>query len=147
MRCVVQRVARAQVTESGEVLGKIEKGLVVLAAFCDSDDKTTVDFCLEKIINLRIFNDEDGKLNKSLEEVGGKILFISNFTVYAQTQKGRRPDFFKASKAEKGVVLYDYAVESLSKLSIAQFGKFGADMQVELINDGPVTVIVEKENL
>ena len=133
MRCIIQRVNRASIVINGKSGGQIGKGLLVLCAFSDGDDEKTVDYCVEKIANLRIFEDENGKLNLSVLDVKGNVMVVSNFTLYADTRKGRR--------------LYDLTVKKFSDIfeNLAT-GEFGADMQISLENDGPVTLIVEKEN-
>lgn len=147
MRCVVQRVERASVTVNGRKGGSIGKGLAVLAAWTHADDERTVDFCVSKIAGLRIFPDGEGKMNLGTAEAGGNVLLISNFTLYGDTRKGRRPSFDSAADPSVSRPLYDLTVAKFRKLfPDLVTGEFGADMKVELVNDGPVTLMVEKEN-
>lgn len=146
MRIVVQRVSEAKVVIDNMVNGSIKNGLVCLIGITMTDSKQNVDWLINKIINLRIFNDDDGKMNKSVNDIKGEILFISNFTLYGDAQKGFRPSFSEASKPEHSEPLYNYFLEKIkqdSELKI-ESGKFGADMKVHLVNDGPVTIILEK---
>lgn len=147
MRCIVQRVKSANITIDGVYSGEIEKGIVVLVAYTDGDDEKNVDFCVEKVSNLRIFSDENDKMNLSVLDVGGNVMLVSNFTLYGDTSKGRRPSFDKSAKPAVSQPLYDMTVEKFAK-SFPRLitGRFGADMQISLINDGPVTLTVEKEN-
>jgi D-aminoacyl-tRNA deacylase len=146
MKIVVQRVSRASVTVDGTVEGEIKKGLLLLAGIHQSDTKETVDWCCRKISRLRIFEDDEGKMNRSVQDVNGAILVISQFTLYGDTRKGTRPSFIEAARPEEAEPLYDYMINKLKNLSGLQVesGVFGAMMDVELINDGPVTIIVEK---
>jgi D-tyrosyl-tRNA(Tyr) deacylase len=144
MKSVVQRVSVASIIIDGEAGGKIEKGLLVLSAFSDDDTEATVSYCVDKILNLRIFPDADGKLNLSVLDVSGEVMLVSNFTVYGDTSKGRRPSFAKSARPEISEPLYRLAVKKFCEAVNTVTGKFGADMQVSLTNDGPVTVIVEK---
>lgn len=148
MKCVVQRVIEASVVIDGKEYSRTGKGLLVLAAYTDSDDDKVIDYVADKICNLRIFEDENGKLNKSLYDVGGEIMLVSNFTVYGDTSAGRRPSFIKSAKGTISEPLYNATVDAIMAKGIkCRTGVFGADMKVSLINDGPVTVIVEKENI
>lgn len=147
MRCIIQRINRASIVINGKSGGQIGKGLLVLCAFSDGDDEKIVDYCVEKIANLRVFEDENGKLNLSVLDVQGNVMIVSNFTLYADTRKGRRPSFDKSARPEISKPLYDLTVKKFSDIfeNLAT-GEFGADMQISLENDGPVTLIVEKEN-
>lgn len=146
MRVVVQRTGPAQVTVGEDVIGKISHGLVCLVGFTDGDGEEDVSYVADKIVNLRIFSDDAGKMNRSLLEVGGEILSISQFTVYGDCRKGRRPSFTKAARPEKAEVLYDTFNDKLRAYGVTvETGRFGADMKVSLVNDGPVTFIVENK--
>ena len=146
MRVVLQRVSEASVRIGGETVGSIGPGLVVLAGFRDGDDRDTVAWMAEKVGNLRIFGDEEGRMNRSLLDTGGEALVVSQFTLYGDAYKGRRPSFIKAARPEIAVPLYEAFVEALGRLlpDPVQTGKFGAMMQVALVNDGPVTLLIER---
>jgi len=146
MKIVVQRVKRASVTVDGTVTGSINQGLLLLIGIHESDSKEEIDWCCRKISKLRIFEDDEGKMNRSVQDVEGGILAVSQFTLYGNTRKGTRPSFIEAAKPDVAEPLYDYMVERFKKITNlnVQEGKFGAMMDVELINDGPVTIIVEK---
>jgi D-tyrosyl-tRNA(Tyr) deacylase len=144
MRALVQRVKKGSVTIDGKVNGSIGQGLVILLGITHTDTEKDADFVADKCVDLRIFEDENGKMNKSLEETGGSILLISQFTLYAATRKGRRPSFDAAARPEYAEVLYEYFIRKLRSRGITvETGIFGADMQVEIHNDGPVTMLVE----
>jgi D-aminoacyl-tRNA deacylase len=146
MKVVVQRVNRASVTVENEITGKIKKGLLLLVGIHESDTKKEIDWCCNKISKLRIFEDDEGKMNKSVQDIKGEILVVSQFTLYGDTKKGTRPSFIEAAKPDVAEPLYNYMIERFKKsmdLNV-QEGEFGAMMQVELVNDGPVTIIVEK---
>ena len=148
MRAVIQRTSKASVTVNNSVIGSIGAGLVVLLGIEDADNFEDIAWLSNKIINLRIFNDEAGVMNKSLLEVGGDILLISQFTLHASTKKGNRPSYIKASKPPIAIPLYEQMIKQLEAdlgKSI-ETGEFGADMKVELINDGPVTIIMDTKN-
>ncbi|MBN6186473.1 D-tyrosyl-tRNA(Tyr) deacylase [Aneurinibacillus sp. BA2021] len=146
MRVVVQRSKQASVTISGEVAGSIEGGLVLLVGITHGDTKDDVEYVADKIANLRIFEDENGKMNHSVAEVGGSILSVSQFTLYGDTRKGRRPSFVDAARPEQAEPLYDFFNEKLRERGLhVATGVFGAMMEVALINDGPVTLIVESK--
>lgn len=145
MRIVVQRCKNASVTVSGEVVGKIDKGLMLLVGFTSGDDIKEINYMVDKVINLRIFDDENGVMNKSLLDVNGSILSVSQFTLYADARKGRRPSYVKALGGDEASILYQKFNEELRKSVIVEEGVFGADMQVNLTNDGPVTILLEKE--
>ena len=148
MRVVVQRVSESNVKVSGEVTGKISKGFMVLVSFVDDDTDDDLDWMSNKIINLRIFNDEEGKMNKSLLDVGGNILLISQFTLHGSTKKGNRPSFIKAAKPEYANQMYEKFIEVLENSlgKKIQTGEFGGDMKVSLINDGPTTIIIDSKS-
>jgi D-tyrosyl-tRNA(Tyr) deacylase len=147
MRAVIQRVSRAKVTVDGEVTGEIDKGLLVLLGVRIDDNESNAIYLLEKLVNLRIFDDEDGKMNLSLVDVGGGLLVVSQFTLYADTRKGRRPSYITAADPEMANRLYEFFVsESRKHVSNVQTGRFQAMMDVELVNDGPVTIILETPN-
>ena len=148
MRCIIQRVNRASIVINGKSGGQIEKGLLVLCAFSDGDDEKTVDYCVEKIANLRIFEDENGKMNLGLEQIGGQVLVVSQFTLYGNCRKGRRPSFAEAAGPELGNALYEKFLAVCEELGYPpQHGRFGADMKVESLNDGPVTLILDTDQL
>ncbi|RMF57256.1 MAG: D-tyrosyl-tRNA(Tyr) deacylase [Calditrichaeota bacterium] len=147
MKAVIQRVREASVEVDGKVIGEIEKGLVVLLGVGNEDEKADAEYLAEKIANLRIFGDEEDKMNLSIRDVGGGILAISQFTLYASTRKGRRPSFTHAAPPEKAVPLYEYFMECLQKLDIpVSSGEFGAMMLVKIFNDGPVTIIMDSQD-
>jgi D-tyrosyl-tRNA(Tyr) deacylase len=146
MRAVVQRVSRARVVIEQEVVGEIGRGLLVLLGVSTSDHSEQATWLAEKIVGLRVFNDEDGKMNRSLAEVGGAMLIVSQFTLYGDCRKGRRPSFIEAAPPETAIPLYEAFVNAVKALGVpVATGRFGAMMQVELINDGPVTLIVESK--
>jgi D-tyrosyl-tRNA(Tyr) deacylase len=147
MRVVVQRSKQASVTVEGEITGKIESGLVLLVGITHNDTKDDAEYVADKIANLRIFEDEDGKMNRSVKDVGGAILSVSQFTLYGDTRKGRRPSFIEAARPEQAQPLYDFFNEKLRERGLAvETGIFGAMMDVALINDGPVTLLVESKS-
>lgn len=147
MRFLIQRVKMAEVEVANKVVGKIDKGFLVLIGITHNDTKQSADYLIKKLINLRIFEDENGVMNKSFLEVGGSILSISQFTLYADTRKGRRPSYLKALNGEKSVLLYDLFNKKLKDMNIdVQTGKFGADMKVSLVNDGPTTIMLDSED-
>ena len=141
MRVVIQRTLESSVEVDNKIVGKIKNGLTLLVGFGKNDSSKEIDYMVNKIINLRIFNDENNVMNKSLLEVGGEVLSISQFTLYADTSRGRRPSYFNAHSAAS--YLYDEFNEKLKKHVNVETGIFGADMKVSLINDGPVTIILE----
>ena len=147
MRVVVQRVSQSNVKVSGEVIGEIKVGLMVLVSFVDEDNDTDLGWMTKKIINLRIFNDDEGKMNRSVQDIGGDILLISQFTLHGSTKKGNRPSFIKAAKPDFANVMYERFIivleQSLGKE--IQTGEFGGDMKVSLINDGPTTIIIDSK--
>ncbi len=146
MRVVIQRVRSASVRVDEKVTGEIQNGLMLLIGVAETDTSADVDYAAAKCANLRIFEDEDGKLNKSILETGGAILAVSQFTLLGDTRKGRRPSFINAARPEKGRKLYEDFVQILRELGIhVETGIFGAMMDVQLINNGPVTIIVDTE--
>ena len=148
MKFVIQRVAHASVTVDGKVLGKIDKGFVVLIGISETDNETIADKMIQKLINLRIFEDENGKTNLALKDVDGELLLISQFTLYADCKKGNRPSFVKAGSPDKANKLYQYIISKCrEEIVVVQEGKFGADMKVELLNDGPFTVILDSDEI
>ena len=148
MRVVVQRVSQSNVKVSGEVIGEIKEGLMVLVSFVDEDSDTDLEWMTKKIVNLRIFNDDEGKMNRSVQDVGGDILLISQFTLHGSTKKGNRPSFIKAAKPDFANVMYMKFIKILEQ-SLGkgiQTGEFGGDMKVSLINDGPTTIIIDSKD-
>ncbi len=142
---MLQRVSRASVTVDEEVVGSIERGYLILVGFTGSDEDTQVEWMAEKIAGLRLFPDEAGKMNQDLAEVGGAVLVVSQFTLYGNTDKGRRPSFVRAAPPERAIPLYETFVDALRRRELpVATGRFGAAMQVELVNDGPVTIILER---
>jgi D-tyrosyl-tRNA(Tyr) deacylase len=145
MRAVIQRVSQASCTVEGALTGKIETGLLVLLGIEDADTTDDLEWLAPKIVNMRIFSDENGLMNKALADVGGNILLISQFTLLAQTKKGNRPSFIRAAKPDKAIPLYEQMIARLQTLlnkPIAT-GIFGADMKIALLNDGPVTITID----
>ena len=145
MRAVVQRVDRASVTIDGNVNGKIEKGFMVLIGIDEKDEQKDLDYICDKLMGLRIFEDEEGKMNRSIIDAGGSILLISQFTLYGDARKGKRPSFIRAARPEKAIPLYEAAIAKLSEKVHVETGIFGAEMKVELVNDGPVTILLDSE--
>ena len=144
MKLVIQRVKHASVTVEGNVTGKIGKGFLVFIGIADSDTKEIADQYVKKLLNLRIFEDENGKTNLSLKDVNGELLLISQFTLYADCRKGNRPSSINAGAPDMAKALYEYMIEACRKeIPVVQTGIFGADMQVELLNDGPFTVVLD----
>lgn len=146
MRLLVQRSLNSNVMIADEVIGKIEKGLVVFVGFTGSDSSEDIDYLINKLINLRIFDDEKGVMNKSVLDIKGKILSISQFTLYADTKKGNRPSYINALNGEQAVILYDKFNDKLKNYIEVETGKFGSDMKVSITNDGPVTIMLESRN-
>ncbi len=145
MKAVIQRVSSASVTVAGRLVGQIDQGIMVLVGVEKGDVEASADWLAEKIVGLRIFEDGDGKMNRSLKDVNGAVLAVSQFTLAGNCDKGRRPSFDTAAPAEEGKRLYDYFVEALRRQGVpVQTGIFQADMQVALVNDGPVTFILER---
>ena len=148
MRVVVQRVSQSNVKVSGELIGEIKEGLMVLVSFVDEDNDTDLGWMTKKIINLRIFNDDEGKMNRSVQDIGGDILLISQFTLHGSTKKGNRPSFIKAAKPDFANVMYERFIKVLEQSlgKEIQTGEFGGDMKVSLINDGPTTIIIDSKD-
>ena len=144
MKIVVQRVKNSSVEVDKKVVGKIDKGLMLLVSFTQSDTEKNIDWMVNKVLNLRIFDDESGIMNKSVLDVGGSILSISQFTLYGDASKGNRPSYINALNGEEAVKLYNLFNEKLKNHIKVETGIFGADMKVSLINDGPVTILLEK---
>jgi len=148
MRAVIQRVTRAKVTVDGEVIGEIGNGLVVLLGIARDDTKVEAAYLVDKIANLRIFDDEDGKMNLSVKDAGGALLIISQFTLYGDVRRGLRPSWIDAAPPEVARPLYDFFVrQAHSTVDDVATGKFQAMMQVELVNDGPVTILLDSSKL
>lgn len=148
MKFVIQRVTHASVTVDRDVLGKIEKGFMVLIGIEDSDTQAVADKMISKMLGLRIFEDEEGKMNLALKDVGGGLLLISQFTLYADCKKGNRPSFVKAGAPDMAEHLYEHFMERCRNyVDVVEKGQFGADMKVELLNDGPFTLMLESEQL
>lgn len=144
MRVVVQRVKRASVTVDGETVGEIGAGLLVLLGVTDTDGERDVAFLVDKLANLRIFPDDEDKMNRSVMDVGGSVLVVSQFTLYGDCRKGRRPSFINAARPEIAIPLYELFIEKMRGLGVAtKTGRFGAMMDVALVNDGPVTLIID----
>lgn len=148
MRIVVQRVTKASVTVGETISGEIKEGALVFVGIEDADTDNDIEWLSNKIINLRIFNDENGVMNKSLKEINGNILLVSQFTLHASTKKGNRPSYLKASKSDFAIPVYEKMISQLqSDLGKKiETGVFGADMNVELLNNGPVTIIIDSKN-
>ncbi len=148
MRSVIQRVSRAKVTVSGEITGKIGRGILVFLGVSGEDSETQANYLLEKVLNLRIFEDAEGKMNLSLLDIKGEMLVVSQFTLYGDARKGRRPSFIKAATPEKANALYEYFVAQARKqIARVKTGRFQAMMDVELINEGPVTILLDSDKL
>ena len=148
MRFVIQRVAHAEVAVNEETIGKIEKGYLVLIGIAETDTREIADKLIRKMIGLRIFEDENGKTNLSLSDVGGNLLLVSQFTLYANCKKGNRPSFIEAGSPEKAEELYEYIITKCKEsVPIVEQGSFGADMKVSLLNDGPFTILLDSETL
>ena len=149
MKFVIQRVLNSSVKVDGEVLGSIGKGFMVLIGVADTDTKEIADKLVDKMIKLRIFEDSEGKTNLSLSDVGGELLLVSQFTLYADCKKGNRPSFIKAGKPDFASDMYEYIISkcrTYEGLKVER-GKFGADMKVELVNDGPFTIVLDSEEM
>lgn len=148
MRFVIQRVKHSSVSVDGEVIGKIGGGYLVLIGVCDADDEAVADRLVDKMIKLRINEDENGKTNLSLADVDGELLLVSQFTLYADCKKGNRPSFVKAGSPDHANALYEYIIEKCrERVPVVEKGSFGAEMAVELVNDGPFTVILDSDTL
>ena len=148
MRAVIQRVSEASCTVEGKVTGSITAGLLVLLGIEDADEQEDVEWLAQKIVNMRIFGDENDLMNKSLVDINGNIFLISQFTLFAAIKKGNRPGFTKAARPDKAIPLYEAMIKKLSELLNKQIetGIFGADMKISLINDGPVTILADTKN-
>ena len=145
MKFIIQRVSKAQVKVQNKTVGKIEKGFMVLIGITHQDTKQTADYLVNKLINLRVFQDKNDKMNLSLKDINGSLLLVSQFTLYANCQSGNRPSFTEAAKPEVANKLYEYIITKCKQeIPNVQTGVFGADMQIDLTNDGPVTIILEK---
>lgn len=145
MRVVVQRVSRASVMIEGRIVGAIGPGLLVLAGFASTDDRSRIDWVAEKLAGLRIFEDEHRKMNRSVLEAGGAMLVVSQFTLYGDVSRGRRPSFIGAARPEDAIPMYEAFVAALRSRNVpVETGEFGAMMEVELVNDGPVTLVIER---
>ena len=147
MRVVLQRVAHASVTVDGEIIGKIQRGFLLLVGVTHDDAMEDMEYLVRKIVQMRIFEDEEGKLNRSIQDIGGKILSVSQFTLYADTKKGNRPSFSKAAPGDVAIEMFEQFNGLLRETGIpVETGRFGADMKVELLNDGPVTILLDSKN-
>ena len=146
MRLVIQRVSEASVQINNQINGEIGKGLLILIGIEHEDIKDDADWLVKKVVNLRIFSDDEGKMNHSVIDIYGKALIISQFTLHASTKKGNRPSYIKAARPEHAIPLYNYFVAEIAKYIPIETGEFGADMKVSLVNDGPVTISVDSKN-
>lgn len=148
MRVVIQRVSSASVTIDGKVKAAIDRGLLILLGIVDADTNEDIDWLVKKICQLRIFDDENGVMNKSIEDIGGDALVISQFTLHASTKKGNRPSYIRASKPDFAVPMYEKFLQAMEDKLARKIGsgEFGADMKVQLLNDGPVTIIIDSQN-
>ncbi len=147
MRFLIQRVKEASVETDGDIIGAIEQGFLVFVGICEGDDKPTADKLIKKLLGLRIFGDSEGKTNISLSDVGGSLLIVSQFTLYADCKKGNRPSFIKAATPDKAEELYEYIISKCRKHTDVSTGSFGADMKVSLVNDGPFTILLDDKEL
>lgn len=146
MRGVVQRVKRAKVSVDESVIGQIDHGIMLLLGVEEDDEEKDLEYMCDKVVNLRIFEDEDGKMNKSVLDVEGSLLVVSQFTLLGDARKGRRPSFIQAARPEKAVPMYEKFINNMINSGLkTQSGEFGADMQVELVNDGPVTILLDSK--
>lgn len=146
MRSVIQRVSYASVKVDGEIIGKIEKGLLILLGVCDEDTEKDLVYMADKITGLRIFEDEDEKMNLSVEDIGGELLVVSQFTLFGDCRKGKRPSFSSAGKPDYANEMYEKFIKLLKEKNFTvESGRFGADMKVELLNDGPVTLLIDSK--
>jgi D-tyrosyl-tRNA(Tyr) deacylase len=146
MKIVIQRVSQASVTIDGKIAGAIQQGLLLLVGICPEDGQEDIEYAVRKISQMRIFSDDADKMNLSVQDVGGQILSISQFTLYADTKKGNRPAFTGAAKPDLATALYDQFNQKLAQIVPVQTGEFGADMKVSLVNDGPVTIVLDTKN-
>ena len=145
MRIVVQRSLEASCEVDGKITGQIDHGLVLLVGFTEGDNKEIIDHMVNKVLNLRIFDDENGVMNKSIDKEKDAILSISQFTLYGDAKKGNRPSYIRALNGEQAIKLYEYFNEELAKNIRVETGIFGAEMKISLVNDGPITILLEKE--
>ena len=146
MRVVLQRVSHASVTVDGEIIGKIQRGFLLLVGVTHDDAMEDMEYLVRKIVQMRIFEDEEGKLNRSIQDIGGEILSVSQFTLYADTKKGNRPSFSKAAPGDVALEMFEQFNGLLRDTGIpVETGQFGADMKVELLNDGPVTILLDSK--
>ena len=147
MRVVLQRVSHASVTVEEKVIGKIERGFLLLVGVTHDDAMEDMEYLVRKIVQMRIFEDEEGKLNRSIQDIGGEILSVSQFTLYADTKKGNRPSFSKAAPGDVALEMFEQFNGLLRETGVpVETGQFGADMKVELLNDGPVTILLDSKN-
>ena len=148
MRAVLTRVKSASVAIDGEIVGKIGQGFLILLGVGPEDTEKECRYLAEKALSLRVFEDENGKMNKSLADIGGSILAVSNFTLYADCSRGRRPDFFHAAKPDVAIPVYEHFLEQIRSYGVPlETGEFGADMQIDHVNDGPVTLILDTDQM
>ena len=145
MRCVIQKVNKSSVTVDGKLISEIGRGLNVLVGFTDTDTEEDIEYCVRKIVNLRVFEDENDVMNRSVIDEKGEILSISQFTLYGDTRKGNRPSYVRALGGEKALPMYERFNELLNEVVPTKGGVFGADMKVEILNDGPTTIIIDTE--
>lgn len=146
MKVVLQRVSEASVKVDNQIVGQISKGLMLLIGVDENDEETDADWLVKKILDIRVFSDEHGKMNHSIREIGGEILCISQFTLISDYKKGNRPSYIKAAKPVKAIPMFDYFKEELKKSGLkTESGIFGADMKVSLVNDGPVTLVLDSK--
>jgi D-tyrosyl-tRNA(Tyr) deacylase len=146
MKLVIQRVSQATVTIENQIVGQINQGLMLLVGVEDADTQADLDYAVRKVSQMRIFEDEDGKMNRSIQDIGGSVLSISQFTLYANTKKGNRPSFVDAGSPDFASSMYDKFNQQLGQVVPVETGEFGADMKVALVNDGPVTIILDTKN-
>lgn len=148
MRFVIQRVSEASVKIDNSIYSEIQKGFLVLVGVEEADTKEDADWLCNKLISIRIFSDDDEKMNLSLQDISGDLLLVSQFTLFASTKKGNRPSFIKSAKPDIAIPLYEYCIKQLSQLlsKPIKTGQFGADMKVSLVNDGPVTILMDSKN-
>ncbi len=148
MRIVIQRVSEASVRIDNELVGQVDAGMMILLGIEEADDQSDADWLVQKVLGLRIFSDDEGKMNRSIAEINGRFLVVSQFTLHASTKKGNRPSYIRAARPEHAIPLYEYFVHQLGILSntTIETGKFGADMKVSLLNDGPVTIHMDSKS-
>ena len=148
MRIVIQRVSEASVRIDNKLVGQIDAGMMILLGIEEADDQSDADWLVQKVLGLRIFSDDEGKMNRSIAEINDRFLVVSQFTLHASTKKGNRPSYIRAARPEHAVPLYEYFIHQLGMLSntTIETGKFGADMKVSLLNDGPVTILIDSKS-